>query len=285
MTIEDTGTQTGGEDVRESGDANLNDNNQLNGDQGDDPDGKPAGEGDPGADKEGNGKSKDGEDDDHGKSGKNRTGKYIRSLQQRLSEAAQREQEYQQRLEALEKRIGPDKSDVEPTLEAYDYDFEAFTKAHSKWATRQALEERDQTREQSKGQEEMRQTVASYNDKLAAFVEDHPDFVEAIESMPYTLTQAQQLAIMRHENGPAIAYHLANHDDDAFQLASVRDELASGAVDRLASRLSAAQKAQTNTRPTTQAPDPPPKVSGRSKSEPDPTKLTDDDWYRRNKRK
>lgn len=227
--------------------------------------------------------NKDDDSSDSGKGNKNRTGKYIRSLQQRLADSAQEKLELQQRLEAIEKRIGSDKTDEEPTLEAYDYDVEAFTKAHTTWATRKALEERDQTREQSRGKEEFRKTVSTYNDKVNAFAEEHPDFVEAVESMPFQLTQAQQLAIMRHENGPQIAYHLANHDEDAFALASVRDELADQAVKRIASRLSAARKEPTNTRPVTKAPDPAPKVSGRSKNEPDPTKLTDDDWYARNK--
>lgn len=287
MTIEDDIRESGSDDVRENDETELAKQRQEKESTETEEAENTGTEETEGKESEAKEEKEDDKDENKDRGNKNRTGKYIKSLQQRLAEASEREQRMQARLEAIEKRVGPDKSTEEPTLEGYDYDFEAFTKAHNKWATKNALEEREQHQQESQGQQEVKKAIATYNDKVASFIEDHPDFVESVEMMPYQLSQAQQLAILRHENGPQIAYHLANHDDDAFQLASVRDELASDAVKRLASRLSAAQpEAPTNTRPTTQAPEPPPKVKGRStQNEPDPGKMTDDQWYEYNKRK
>jgi hypothetical protein len=98
---------------------------------------------------------------------------------------------------------------------------------------------------------------------------------------------------MAHENGPLIAYHLANDDEALFHIASIRPELQAAAVERLAARLSAAQQPADAPpvaiappiKPITQAPPPPPRVGGRAVAETPAEKLTDDDWYRADREK
>lgn len=187
-------------------------------------------------------------------------------------------------------------AEKEPTLEDFDYDVGAFTKAHSKWSVEQALAERETASKKAEDGRKQQEMVTAYNERAAAFADEHPDFVEAVGSISFPLSNDVQAAIMRHERGPEIAYHLANNDDDAFNLSNVLPHVAAAAVDRLAKRLSAAP-AKTETeqpvnqlaqapaaqaaKPITRAPQPTPTVSGRATSETPPEKLTDDEWYRR----
>ncbi|WP_411393537.1 hypothetical protein [Xylella fastidiosa] len=99
------------------------------------------------------------------------------------------------------------------------------------------------------------------------------------------LSPAVQAAVIQHEKGPEIAYHLATQDDALWSLASVREDLLPAAVERLAARMATLRRAT----PSLQAPHQanrsatptPPSVSGRSPAEIPSEKLTDDDWYRR----
>ncbi|MBS9452593.1 hypothetical protein KJA64_10710, partial [Xylella fastidiosa subsp. multiplex] len=52
---------------------------------------------------------------------------------------------------------------------------------------------------------------------------------------------AVQAAVIQHEKGPEIAYHLASQDDALWSLASVREDLVPAAVERLAARMATPQ--------------------------------------------
>lgn len=186
-------------------------------------------------------------------------------------------------------------ADKEPTLEDFDWDMTAFNKAHAKWSVDQALSEREKSTKQAEEARKQQELVTSYNDRAATFAEDHPDFLEAVGSIPYQLSNEIQAAIMAHERGPEIAYHLANNDDDAFNLSNVLPHVAAAAVERLAKRITAApqkpestaattnQLAQPPAKPITNAPKPPATVTGRTPTDVPAEKLTDDEWYRRDK--
>lgn len=184
-------------------------------------------------------------------------------------------------------------AEKEPTLEDFDYDITAFNKAHAKWAVDTAMNEREQRTKQAEDGRKQQEIVTAYQERAAAFTDDHPDFVEVVNSIPYQLPEAVQAAIMAHERGPEIAYHIANNDDDAFNLSNVQPHVAAAAVERLAKRITAAPpKPETEPapaanqlaqppKPVTRAPQPTATVSGRTPTDTPPEKLTDDEWYRR----
>lgn len=226
---------------------------------------------------------------------KNRTKDYIDRINRERSELAAKVA----RLEAAQNGHQPGKSEStgekEPTLEDFDWDMTAFNKAHTKWSVDQALSEREKSTKQAEDARKQQELVTSYNDRAATFAEDHPDFTEAVGSIPYQLSNEIQAAIMAHERGPEIAYHLANNDDDAFNLSNVLPHVAAAAVERLAKRITAApqkpestaattnQLAQPAAKPITNAPKPPATVTGRTPTDVPAEKLTDDEWYRRDK--
>lgn len=177
-----------------------------------------------------------------------------------------------------------------PTLEEFNYDLTAFQQARDQWVIQQAEKGWTAKQQQQAAQQREQATWSTYETKAAEFADTNPDFLEVVSSIAYPLTDAAQAAIAAHENGPAIAYHLGNNDDDAYELARTPPHLADAAVRRLATRLSAAPppvipaaQAPAKPKPITQAPAPAPTVSGRSPTEIPPEKMTDDQWFERRK--
>ncbi|MFQ6309917.1 hypothetical protein [Lysobacter capsici] len=190
-------------------------------------------------------------------------------------------------------------ADGEPTLEDHDFDVAAYTRAHSKWAVDQALKEREAASQQQQASTKQIETEAAYMTRVEEFAGDHPDFTEVVTSIQYQIPTEVQLAIMAHEKGPQIAYHLGNNEDDAFALAATQPHLAAAAVQRIAARLSAAPAApapaaapQAPTpqvaaaaKPISKAPAPAPTLGGRTPTDIPPEKMTDEQWFAREREK
>lgn len=226
---------------------------------------------------------------------RNRTAAYIERLQ------AENAQLRRNQREETPRQAQPQQPAKEPSLEEHGFDPVAYARAYAQYEVQQALAQRDQQQHTKAETDRQEQLLSSYQQRAAAFAADHDDYVEVVGSMdPELLTQGLQAAIMAHEKGPEIAYQLAQDDDGLFALASTRPELLARAIARYAERMSGAQSSQTPppaaapaalatttqpAKPISQAPAPPPRVSGRSPTEAPPEKLTDDEWYEREQEK
>jgi hypothetical protein len=161
-------------------------------------------------------------------------------------------------------------ADTGPTLQDFNYDLTAFQHARDQWVIEQAEKRWTASQKQQASTAREQETWATYESKAAEFADDHPDFEEVVGSIAYPLTEAAQAAIATLPNGPEIAYHLGNNDDDAYDLARTPPHLADAAVRRLAARLGAApppvipaaQAPVPKPKPISQAPAPVPTVSG-----------------------
>jgi hypothetical protein len=225
---------------------------------------------------------------------KNRTKAYIDRINRENAELRARVAER----EHAASRTAPEPAQGEPTIDQFNWDIQAFQRAHTQWALQDAHAKWESEKSQAETSRRQAETAATYSQKAAEFAYDHPDFVEVASSIPYPLSADLEAAIMAHEMGPEIAYHLGNNDDDAFQLASIQPHLAAAAVDRLAKRLLAAHEAPgiaapaapipTPSRiapPVSKAPAPLPSVGGRSPVATPPEKMTDDQWYAQDREK
>lgn len=219
----------------------------------------------------------------------NRTGEYIGRLQGE-------NRELRAKLDAIERRLPPEPKPEAPRAEDFYQDPAAYTQRVAEHVTAQARTAWEQEQRQQAERQQQHQQLANYQTRAQAFAAAHPDFLEVVESInPQYLPQELQAAIMAHERGAEIAYHLGNNEDDLFDLASRRPELMGLAVERLAQRLTAAPpEAPTPTavvppapatppKPISQAPAPAPRVGGRSPTEVPPEKMTDDEWYRQDR--
>lgn len=213
---------------------------------------------------------------------KNRTGQYIHKLQTQIAEYREREKAWGSTQQA------PQPKDV-PTLEQFNFDQSAYQKAVTDWAANNVAGQARQQIQQELRQQHEQEIIGAYNQRLNGFMETHPDFQQAVAPLQTILPEAVQFAILSHPNGPEIAYHVANDDDLAFQLASIQPHLAAAAVERIASRMTAApqvpQQPTTPIRPVSQAPAPVPTVSGKTPSQTPPEKLTDSEWFARRRKR
>lgn len=217
---------------------------------------------------------------------KNRTREYIERINSENAELRRRLSDIETRLPKPEAPKAPDPNDFYNDPVAFN---DAFVK-HTLAEERQRWEKEQQQQAELRKQQESTQ---AYAHRASAFAAEHEDFFEVVGSIdPRLLTNELQAAVMAQENGPAIAYQLANNPDELWQLATLRADLVPLAIERLSSRLKAAPEAgtapmpsipaiQPEPKPISQTPPPAPRVGGRAPTEIPEEKLTDDEWYRR----
>ncbi|XQA72074.1 hypothetical protein ACM9XA_11280 [Xanthomonas sacchari] len=227
---------------------------------------------------------------------RNRTRDYIQRLNAENAEYRRKIADIEARLPKQPETKGP------PKREDFNFDEDAYQRAMTQHEVAEARKQWDAENKTRAEAQKQQDTVNAYAQRAAAFAADHDDYVEVVGSIDSSLLFPElQAAIMAHEKGPEIAYRLAQNEDELLQLASTRPELLERAVARFAARMSdappepnapaaAAANALVNpaianqpTKPLSQAPAPAPRVGGRTPAETPPEKMTDDEWYSRDR--
>lgn len=242
----------------------------------------------PGADK---GQDTD-KDKEQGSRQKNRTREYIQRLNAENAE-------YRRRIADIEARLPPQPEPKGPPKpEDFNFDQDAYQRAVTQHELENALKRRDDESKTRAEAQKQQEAINAYAQRANAFAAEHEDYLEVVGSIdPSLLLPELQAAIMGHEKGPEIAYRLAQNEDELLQLASTRPELLERAIARYAARMSDAPPepnapaaaaanalaapaiATQPNKPISQAPAPAPRVGGRSPTDIPPEKLTDDEWY------
>lgn len=220
---------------------------------------------------------------------RNKTREYIERLQSENREV----HGLRQKLQELESRLPKAPEPKEPKLEDFDFDTAAYARAAARWDAQQDQVEQRKAEAAQAEQRTQQEAITAYQQRAAAFAETVEDFIPVVMSIPKELMPPElEAALMAHEKGPELAYKLAQDEEQLFSLAAMRPELMARAVERFASRLSDAPKgepappevpalAQAPQKPITQAPAPAPRVGGRAATEVPGDKLTDDEWFKR----
>ena len=131
--------------------------------------------------------------------------------------------------------------------EPKEEDFEtygAFVRATAKYETRLAQQADQADRAQQQAAQREQQTVSTFLARTEAFKAAHPDYLEVV-SNPDVLAVAHPYmhrAIAESELGPAVAYYLGAHLEEARQLASAPT---AAAFDRAFGKLEARLEAVT----------------------------------------
>lgn len=97
--------------------------------------------------------------------------------------------------------------DQKPTLAQYNNDFEAYTNATVEWRLQQTLTQQAQ-----------QQVAQSYQQKESEFEKTHPDYRDLVASVDTPLPRDMLEALAHANNGPAIAYYLAQNEDQLDKL-------------------------------------------------------------------
>lgn len=145
-----------------------------------------------------------------------------------------------------------DEEDIAPTLESADYDPIKLNKLQNEWINRQVkrqVESAVKTIESRQSEQAVRQ---AFEQRTAEFRKSFPDFdmIIANPALPSLAPEAAR-AVVRSEQGPAIAYHLAKNPDLAARISRLDPVSQAVAVGRLEEQLT---RTKTETKDTTKEP-------------------------------
>lgn len=179
----------------------------------------------------------------------------------RARREAEREAEYW-RAKALESQKPPEpqaqpKQDAEP--DPADYQFgetdARYIKDLAKYEARQELAYAFQAQRQM---EEQTRVLTSHQQREAEFAKANPDYERAVYRPDLPMTPAMAEAILQSDNGPAIAYTLANDPGEARRISGLNPLAQALEIGRLGASLKgpAPQVAKT----VSTAPAPPPQL-------------------------
>lgn len=188
-----------------------------------------------------------------------------KAVQRKINKLTRRVGEREMRIADLERELAetraggaakpaattPAASEGKPKLEDFDFDQEAYAEAVADWKVEQKLSERE-----TKAKTQERETkLKSKTDAFAATV---PDFFEAVQDL--RLPADAWEAVYEADDPPAVAYHLANHPEEAARIAGLSPAAAGRAIARIESQL--ATPTPSRPRSVTNAPAIAPTVQG-----------------------
>lgn len=129
-----------------------------------------------------------------------------------------------------------------PTLESSGFDEKAYQAELRKFYVEQAKEEaRAEARkliDEERQQTQAKARESEFEQRQNDFIKSKPDYRERVIDNPdLPITQAMAEIIRASEIGPQIAYHLAEHEDIAAQIAQLPPALQAREIGRLEARL------------------------------------------------
>lgn len=206
---------------------------------------------------------------------------------------------FQKRIDKLTKRIyelegeiekraasGPEKAAKEPEsakkpkMEDFD-DLESYVNALTEFNTEQKVSELKAKEAKESEDAEIREVYDSYNKRVAEFSAEHDDFEEVVGREDVKIPQAVQLAVVEMENGPEVAYFLANNLDVCKALGEMRPIRAVVEIGKIAAKLASPSPKQ---KPASTAPEPIRPVSGTARSVRPLSEIDDPDEYAKRRR-
>jgi len=125
----------------------------------------------------------------------------------------------------------------QPTLDQFDYDYEAFNEALSDWKAEQKLAQRSQAESQRQQQEAAKAKQAAAQKMIAEYQEQDPDGWQEAISAPINYTPAMLDALGDSDRAPEIAVYLARHLDEADRISRMPPAAAIRALVRIESGL------------------------------------------------
>jgi hypothetical protein len=203
--------------------------------------------------------------------------KRIRQLTRKARDAEQGTAALQERLDALEKRIGPDPEPERPTSADFET-LEEYEDARDIW--RDEVKARKATSEApavapSPEQVARAESADRIEEGLAALGDEYPDAVDVVMNDDWPCSTDMYDFIEASDSGPALAYYLATNEELAGKIAGLSPVLAARELVRVEAGLPA-----TTPKPSASPPPPPgtPVSPSAASVVTDPDKLTSAQW-------
>jgi hypothetical protein len=198
---------------------------------------------------------------------------------------ARREAEYW-REQALKAQPKPEPAKVEPvklpTLAEFEYDEGKYQAALIQYATQQAEQVVERRLTQAEQQRAEQARLGTFAERQRAFAKATPDFEDKVLRDPsLPISAAMRDVIVDSDNGPEIAYHLANNRAIAERIAALPPHMAALELGRIEGRIEAEKSAAKRPAPVSKAPPPPPVVEAvEPEVTKDPEQMTTDEWVK-----
>jgi hypothetical protein len=214
---------------------------------------------------------------------KKKLGKLTARVKERDERIAARDNELRAAREELEflRKQGQGMREVKdtprPTLESANFDMAEFDKQIDAWTKDQA--ELGIKRRQQEESAQARQ--GSYNAKVAEFSKDKPDWMEKTSRIPASEVMVEVIQEMDH--GPAVTYYLAQHLNEAIDIARMQGHKAALALAKIEDKITS-QSGQEPKKSITGAPPPVKTLNTQSPIKKDLAELTMSEYVKERKK-
>lgn len=170
------------------------------------------------------------------------------------------------------------------TLADFEYDdskYQAYLFDQAEQRAVQAAERKLKEQQETDVKERRKATFAQ---RESEFSKSAPDYREKTRSAIFPVSEAMAEVFAESEEGPAVAYYLANNLDQADRIARMSPLAAARELGRVEAKLIAEREKAA--KKVSDAPPPPPKIegSGDPKVEKDPSDMTDAEFAKWRKR-
>lgn len=162
----------------------------------------------------------------------------------------------------------PQAAQGEPTLEQFGGDPAKFYAEHARWAAREELRRAKEEEANQKKQERERERQLKYEERVNKARAKYEDFDDLVTDPSLPVTQDMADYIRDSEEGPEIAYWLAQNPKEAANIAQMNARDADRALARIEARVTQPAPVPNAPKPVTNAPPPPPTVGTASSSAP-----------------
>jgi hypothetical protein len=153
----------------------------------------------------------------------------------------------------------PQAAQGEPSPDQYE-DITKFHKAHAAWAVREELRRVKEDEANQRKEEARREKDKKFGERAAKARAKYEDFDELVFSDSTAITDDMADYIRESEEGPEVAYWLAQNPQEALRIAQMNGRDADRALARIEARLSTPAPTPAAPKPVTNAPPPPPRV-------------------------
>lgn len=185
-----------------------------------------------------------------------------REAERQLASERQLREQYEQQLAHYQRQPSQQHQGNEaPKLADFNYDMDAWSVALTQHAERRASENVESRLHGQEAQRQRQQMAQGFEVKAQQYATANPGYHDRVAELDSAVQFRPEVieAIGLSDHGPAIADYLATHLDEADQLSRLPAHLAAVQIGRLESRVSTSKP-----KPVTNAPNPPPTLSGGS---------------------
>jgi hypothetical protein len=167
-------------------------------------------------------------------------------------------------------------SDKPPSLEDFDYDIAAFGHAMTEYAVKQAEQRVEARFREQNTHQTQAQLAAQFAERERSYAVAHPDYADSVSALASTATFGDEVleVLAGSEHAPAVVHYLGKHLDEAEALSRMSPAKAAFELARIEAKVTAPKPKP----PVSNAPTPPPTLSGGSVVQKDPDRMTTAEW-------